>query len=185
LVTVRRDRRAQAIGWRRVISDFTSCSEIPYSKVSAPHHRAAIEFDLSKLTMSEEIWIWRKRQISPTGRRTSRCGSALSQREAAEVLKVPQYYYQEIETGRRPEREILSVRIKCFDGGELGELSGYELCLLARRRVGINLRALAICFHVSHSTILKWECSGAAKLVEFWIGRGFSFPQYFNQERNS
>jgi len=112
-----------------------------------------------------------------SGRRKSRCGSALSQREAAVALGLSQYRYQEIEVGRRPEREILEVRERCLHGTDLDVLSAYELCLLARRRAKWALQRLANQFGVAHNTILKWECSGAQKLVDFWTSQGFLFPE--------
>ena len=47
-----------------------------------------IDYDLSRLTPGERLWLWRRRQESPLGRRTGRGGRWMSANEAAAKMRV-------------------------------------------------------------------------------------------------
>lgn len=58
-----------------------------------------------------------------------------------------------------------------------------ELCRAARLRSGEGLRDVAALADVSHVTVLAWERRSDSRLVEFWRGRGFRFPEEFVRTR--
>lgn len=132
--------------------------------------------DLNRRTPGEELWLWRRRQLSASPRRTTgRPGSGMSQAEAAAHLGVPVTKYHDAETDKAPEREVRLLL--ALAGAETGsEPSRGELCALARRRSGMTLLVAAQSVDVSRVTYLELERSGAPDVVDLW-GRvsGFIF----------
>src|ERR1700687_5828939 len=91
-----------------------------------------LEYDLSRRTPGEDLWLWRRRQLSSSPRRTTgRPGSGMSQAEAASRLGVPTVKYHDAETDKAPEREI---RLLLAIAGSETEPSRGELCALAPPR---------------------------------------------------
>lgn len=128
--------------------------------------------DLRSRTPSEELWLWRYRQLSLEPRRTiGRSGSAPSQAEAAQYLGVTTARYHDAEVGKLHDRDV--KEILSLTGGDGKSPSPGELCALARRRAGWTLSQAAKKMGVSHVTYLERERAGLAR--EMWEAEGFRF----------
>lgn len=109
--------------------------------------------DLTKRTIGEELWIRRRWH----GR---------TQAEAAKTYGVSERRYNLWETDREAPTGWQVHKLVPNHG---------DLCALARRRSGKDLRRLAKSMKVSHVTVLVWEKSGDGRLVELWKKRGYTF----------
>lgn len=109
--------------------------------------------DLRTRTQGEELWLARR---------------ALGRTQAAQARALG------VSRGRLSLLEL--------DAAQGGPRVRFEpslplLLALARRRSRLGLRGVARAAGVSHRTLLKWEARADPKLVEFWVGRGFTFAR--------
>lgn len=109
------------------------------------------KYDLTRRTPGEELFLWRRRH-------------RLNQAEAAKKLRTIFAAYKEAE----------------LDHGNLGLIrhvspSAGDLCRLARRRSGLELRAAAGEIGTSHRWLLHRERADDPRLVAWWVGRGYQF----------
>lgn len=130
--------------------------------------------DLTVRTPAEELWLWRRRQVSPSGRTRSRVGSGMSQAEAAERLGLSPQRYHDAEAGRLPERDVRSILMSARQGEAIDPQPG-ELCALARRRAGWTLELARQALGRSRVTFLELERSGGHELIAMWEREGFRF----------
>lgn len=130
--------------------------------------------DLTTRTPSEELWLWRRRQVSPSGRQRGRIGSGMSQTEAAQVLSIPSQRYHDAETARLPERDIRAMLAE-LNNGEQPPPTPSELCALARRRSGMTLVYCYTVLKLSKVTFLERERAGDVGVVSHWKSVGFTF----------
>lgn len=133
-----------------------------------------VNHDLSQRTPSEELWLWRRRQVSPSGRTRSRVGSGMSQAEAAQVLGVSSQRYHDAEAGRLPERDIRTM-LADLNTGENIEPTPSDLCALARRRMGWTLTVAQQALGMSRVTFLERERAGSNDIIALWQREGFRF----------
>lgn len=89
-----------------------------------------------KLTPRENLLIWRRRQ-------------GLTQLQAARRLRMPHKLFHRIETGKRPAREKIEVRV--------GKLQPNEICLVERRRRQLKQKELARALGITPSWLMKME----------------------------
>lgn len=130
--------------------------------------------DLTTRTPSEELWLWRRRQMSPSGRSRSRIGSGMSQVEAAQVLNMAPQRYHDAEAARLPERDIRAMLAE-LNNGEQQQPTTSELCALARRRAGWTLAQVQAQLGLSKVTFLERERAADPGIVEHWKLVGFQF----------
>ena len=137
--------------------------------------QAMQEYDLRLRTPSEELWLWRRRQISPSGRTRSRVGSGLSQLEAANALGISMQRYHDAEAGRLPERDVHALFVMAQKGQVYSNPTLGELCALARRRAGWTLEYSRETLGKSRVTFLELERIGDPSILEMWMQEGFVF----------
>lgn len=130
--------------------------------------------DLTSRTPGEELWLWRRRQVSPSGRSRSRVGSGLSQAEAAQMLGMATQRYHDAEAGSLPERDIRTI-LADLNNGDHHEPTIAELCALARRRAKWTLRQAQDALGFSRVTFLERERVGDSSVVRLWRNAGFRF----------
>lgn len=158
----------------------------PYKSVLDP-----ARFDLGCLTPSEQLWVWRRRQLSTDGRILGRSGTGMSQAEAAASLGMRTQDYRALEVGETlPDDAAPQIRALLTALGSL-RAAPSELCRIARRREGMNLREASVAagwyaarnietatdaVGWSHVHYLATERVGDPALVRFWEDRGYRFP---------
>ena len=137
-------------------------------------------WDLEHLTPAEEIWLWRMRWRTRSDRRIGQIGAAASFAEAAALLGMSETHYRQLESGARDATSVLQ---------ELGHPvpSEGELCRLARRRAGIQVRKVEDDLLISRPVLHAaeghgqkaqegWAAAARRRLVEYWEEHGFRFP---------
>lgn len=127
--------------------------------------------DMSAVTYSENLRLWRLRQRSEEPADGRGRGYILSQREAAEKLGVPPQVYRRAETGASFVHELDHVMSKLKD--VTVDLTRGELCWLARRRSGKHLDAVAKEMSITKPTYLKLEASADKRVLSYWKGQGY------------
>lgn len=132
-------------------------------------------FDLGRRTAAEDLWLWRHRQLTTTGRVLGKCGAAMGQVEAAAHLGLSISAYSTLEQGRQTLLSADEARALAEVLGPLSPDRG-ELCVLARRRSGENLAAVTEAAGVTRPTYLRAERDGEPRIVALWEERGFRFP---------
>lgn len=115
--------------------------------------------NLKKLTAGESLWLWRTRQ-------------GWSQKAAARYLRLSRIPLVQMELDRR---DLLPMSVLGTAMSGSTHISVGEMCRLARRRSGVDLRRVAKRAGVSHMTVLKWERTCNPRLRTYWRGRGFTF----------
>lgn len=134
-----------------------------------------MDLDLRNPSRAERIWLWRRRQLSPNGRRTGRAGRAMTENEAAALLDVPLSVYQGAEDSSEADVSAVVSAIRAT-GGTLPGPTPSEACALARRRAGTEVMALcAAAGGISKPTLYKREREAHPELVRMWEQRGFTF----------
>lgn len=108
--------------------------------------------NLQKRTCGEDFWLARKNESK-------------SQVAYAKKYKLPVKRYQKVE---RDEESLLRLSVPFKP--TLG-----QLCALARKRLGFDLRKTASLLGLSHVTLLKMERDNDPKLVVKWKRLGFKF----------
>jgi transcriptional regulator with XRE-family HTH domain len=88
---------------------------------------------------------------------------AQTQAQRARKMKISERRYNRIERGLEEGPTTES------------EATMGDLCALARRRHGLDLRATAALFGVTHVTLLGWERAGEPRLVAGWKRLGYRF----------
>lgn len=139
-------------------------------------------FNLGQLTPSETLWLWRHRQRSPSGRIKGRAGRNMNQQEAAARLGISKRSYVKLETGgntRLSANEVVEMQRVLQTLGTLEPPpSTAELCLLARRRSGMNLEQVAVeNLRITRQHYLSIEPKATKEVVKFWTGLGYRFPK--------
>lgn len=139
------------------------------SRMSTVNQKANnLNYDLTNLTTGEQLWLWRRRQESPTGRNTGRGGGWMSANEAAAILGVQpdKYDLMERDVCDLPEDLLRSWVVP----------SAGELCTIARRRSELTIaQACAELGGISKPTLHKWERTDHPELVDLWRRLGFVF----------
>lgn len=131
------------------------------------------KFDLNHRSAGEELWLWRSRRLSPTGRHRSRVGTGMSQLEAANELGITVQRYNDAENDRLPERDVRYILTMATAFEQPPNLS--ELLALARRRSGMVLAQVCAETDTSRQAYLKREHSGDPRVVGYWRGLGYIF----------
>jgi len=131
-----------------------------------------MKLDLTDLTPGEELWLWRRRQVSPWGRTRSRIGSGMSQEEAAARFGMTLQRYHDAEADRLAERDIRTILAEI---GVQREMTLAERTALARRRSRWPLKRTVDDLGMSRVTYLEREKAGHESIVQFWEGRGFDY----------
>ena len=148
-----------------------------------------IERDLGRLSASERLWIWRRRQTSRHARgarsrqsTVPRSGRTMTRAEAAEALGLTVGVYASLEVGDAllapDERERVRGALAAMAPPTVG-----ELCAVARRRGGGGLIEVERALGVSRPRMIELERCGAAPVVAYWEKRGFRFPDECSQCR--
>lgn len=100
-------------------------------------------------TPAENLWLWRRRQD-------------FTKAQAATALCISEYRYSLLESGEgKPKRRITPTP--------------GDLCALARRRYGLELRGTAELLKMSHVTLLAMERRSDAVLIAEWMKLGYKF----------
>lgn len=134
-----------------------------------------MDLDLKTLTRAERIWLWRRRQLSPNGRRRGRAGAAMTENEAAALLALDLRIYQLAERGDDNCISLVTTAIRAV-GGRLSGPTPSEACALARRRGGADVMSLCAAMGgISKPTLYRREKEAHPELVAMWQARGFSF----------
>ncbi len=127
--------------------------------------------DLHQRTAGEELWIWRSRRLSPSGRARSRVGSGMSQKEAAAELGISIQRYNDAENDRLPERDVRYILTTARTSDHPPSLP--EMLALARRRCGMILERICAELGISRQAYLKREHTGDQRLVAYWQKQGY------------
>lgn len=115
--------------------------------------------DLTRPTLGEQLWLWRKRR-------------GLSQRAAIRrVSSITRRAWQLYEAGR----ETASLPTKLFLEVNVIAPTTTEALRLARRRSGTSIGLLMTRLGVSKVTLLTWERDADWRLVNYWRDRGYKF----------
>lgn len=122
-----------------------------------------IDFDLSRLTEGERLWLWRVSQPEPAGGWPRR---VMSQETAAARFGIRYGAYVALEKDRGHAEVDVDPPTPTVG----------QLCQLARRRSGEGPQIVARDMGVTRVTIWTWETIGSPRLVAYWHGRGFAFP---------
>jgi len=130
--------------------------------------------NLTDRSPAEELWLWRRRQLSPSGRTRSRIGSGMSQAEAAERLGISSQRYHDAEAGRLPGRDVRVLLMSACQGDNIDPKPG-ELCALARRRAGWTLELARQAIGRSRVTFLELERIGSGDVINLWVREGYTF----------
>jgi DNA-binding XRE family transcriptional regulator len=117
-----------------------------------------VNYDLSKTTPGEALFLARK-------------AAGRTQPEAARALGVGLTAYGEAERDEKP----LSRRVAPLKRAVARD--SRVLILLARRRSGLGVFAIAKACGVSRPTLLAVEIRGDEGLKFFWSRQGFKFPK--------
>lgn len=118
-----------------------------------------ISKDLGRRTPGEELWLARK-------------ATGLTSYEAASRAGVGRNAYREAELDRNPGPTPFKTGLLKVSRPSLA-----LLLALARRRSGYGLAKIVRAAGRSKVTLLAWERAGDPRLVSFWEGRGFNFPE--------
>lgn len=132
-------------------------------------------YDLSELTASERLVLWRYRQRATNGRLLGRSGSSMSQSEAAACLGISPGSYARLEEGGATALSANEMSGLLAALGPLRPSLG-ELCLIARRRAGVTLTDMENALGVSRPWFHKLERAGDGTVVAYWCGQGYEFP---------
>jgi DNA-binding XRE family transcriptional regulator len=132
---------------------------------------AAGRLNLYNRTAGEELWIWRSRRLSPTGRPRSRVGSGMSQKEAAAELGISIQRYNDAENDRLPERDVRYILTTARTSDHPPSLP--EMLALARRRCGMILEKICAELTISRQAYLKREHAGDQRLITYWQKQGY------------
>jgi hypothetical protein len=133
-----------------------------------------INYDLGKITPGERLWLWRRRQESPLGRRTGRGGRWMSANEAAAKLRVHVNEYDSME-----KDEVVFTQLAQERGIDIYgfQMTVGDLCLIARRRSGIPIAQLQMeVGGISRPTFNKLERAGDPSIISLWEEHGYIFP---------
>jgi hypothetical protein len=135
------------------------------------------EFDLTKLSLCERVWMWRRRRPSPSGR-TGGSGAFMSKAEAAGYLAVDYDEYSEAEESDGAALPVIEM-IRSLGGEDLpprtAMLTPGEMCALARRRSGTGVNELCRELCITRPTYYLKERIGASEVMRMWERRGFTF----------
>lgn len=126
--------------------------------------------DLNHLSAGEQLWLWRNRQLSPSGRRRSRIGTGMSQPEAARELGVSVQYYNKAERDRLKIRDIHEL----LPPGQKRPALAEQLAL-ARRRSRRPLREITPELGITRLGYLLQERATDPRIVDYWAAQGFIF----------
>lgn len=114
------------------------------------------------MTPSERLWLWRLRQVSPTGRCVGRAGTWWSQSEAAEHLGLSLDDYTRLENGAAGEGDLPQPALELVPNER-------ERCLLARRRSGLTVSQIcATLGGITRPTFYRLERLADPRLLRFW-----------------
>jgi hypothetical protein len=139
-------------------------------------------YDLTTITASEKLFLWRHRQRTTSGRTLGRVGGAMRQAEAAAHLGISPGVYNSLENGIGVVLSAGEIERLMAPLGPLYPTVG-ELCFLARRRSGLTLKQLEDKIVVKDRIGISrpWfhdlERAGAPEMVDFWRDRGYKFPE--------
>jgi len=125
--------------------------------------------DLSRLSMAEELWLWRLRQPSP-----SNAPGGMTMSEAAKFLGMSLQRYKNLEAGRRINIAVDELPSLNFLRVPRPEMSLREQCILARRRSGLFIRQIAQEYGLSHTRVLTHEDMASRRLIDYWSQKGFT-----------
>jgi hypothetical protein len=129
--------------------------------------------DLSRLSMAEELWLWRIRQPSMPRPGSTFRRNDMTRGEAAKFLGMSLERYKSLEAGKRINMAIEELPSLAFLRMPRPEMSLREQLILARQRSGLFIRQLALEYGMSHTRLLTHEDMGARRLIDFWSAKGF------------
>jgi DNA-binding XRE family transcriptional regulator len=150
--------------------------ELPEVRRQAPPrgYGSSMGKDLHQLSAGEQLWLWRNRQLSPTGRRRSRIGTGMSQPEAAQLLGVSTQYYNKAERDRLEIRDIHNLLPQIIKSPALA-----ELLALARRRSRRPLREITPELGLTRPPTPGSSTTGGNRGLSF----RFTFPRPAGKDR--
>lgn len=127
-------------------------------------------YDLTQLSADEHLFLWRHRQRSK-----NRPETTMSQPEAAEALGLTPSMYNSLEAGGRVVLGLENIAALMPMTVRLAPTTG-ELCFLARRRSGRTLNVIEQEIGLTRPSYHAQERAGADRIVSYWVGKGFRFP---------
>jgi len=128
--------------------------------------------DLSHLSAGEELWLWRRQQVSPS-KTMGPGGSSMNRIEAATQLGITVQRYSDAERDRLAERDIRMITKELTIPKRLSQA---DVLALARRRSGMTLERVCSRLKTTRQAYLKREMAGDPRVRTFWERTGFVFP---------
>ena len=134
-----------------------------------------LNLDLGQLSAPERLFLWRHRHPSETNSCLGRSGGAMTQAEAARMLKMSEHAYSTLENGQRTLFSAEDVEKALLPISGL-QPTAAELCLLARRRSGRMMKDIERELRVSRPRFYELERAASPMIISFWTAAGFIFP---------
>jgi DNA-binding CsgD family transcriptional regulator len=129
--------------------------------------------DLARLSMAEELWLWRLRQPVEQRPDSKYRRGEMTRAEAAKFLGMSLERYKNLEAGRRINVAADELPSLAFLRMPRPEMSLREQCILARRRSGLYIRQIAEEYGLSHTRVLAHEDMASRRLIDYWSSKGF------------